>query len=481
MADSLKAKTISGFIYKTLERVGAQGVNFIVTLVLARILLPEEYGLIALVTIIITILDVFVTYGFGNSLIANKDSDQIDFSTCFYFGLFVSIIVYFITYISAPLIAAFYNNELLIALVRVMALRIPIAAINSVQHAYVSKHMMFRKFFISTSIGTVLSGIIAIVMAYKGFGVWALVEQYLGNVICDTVCLWIIVGWRPSFAFSFKRLKAIYSYGWKILVVGLIDTGYNQLRSLIIAKKYSKADLAFYNKGNQFPSTGMSVIEPTVNGVLFPTLSKCNDDQSEMRGITRRIIKISTYVCFPIMIGLMAVAKPLTVVLLTEKWLPSVIYLQIGCLAYLFRPLQFINNSVIKASGHSELLLKLDIIKKSIGILLLLVSINYGVIAIAISLVITNFISTIINIAPNRKILAYGYRMQLSDIWHSGIIAVIMGGIVYLISFLPINYYLMLAIQIVVGISSYILISKITHNENFEYIISMIKKRKSVA
>jgi len=480
MEENLKSKTISGFIYKTLERVGAQGVKFVVTLVLARILLPEDYGLIALVTIIITILDVFVTYGFGNSLIANKNSDQVDFSTCFYFGLALSIIVYFLTYISAPLIASFYNNKLLIVLVRVMALRIPIAAINSVQHAYVSKHMMFRKFFISTSIGTVLSGVIAIIMAYKGLGVWALVEQYLGNVVCDTVCLWFIVGWRPSLAFSLRRLKAIYSYGWKIIVVGLIDTGYNQLRSLIIAKKYSKQYLAYYDKGNQFPSTGMSIIEPTVNGVLFPALSKCNDNQSKMRNITRRIIKTSTYVCFPMMIGLMAIAKPLTVVLLTEKWLPSVIYLQIGCLAYLFRPLQFINNSVIKASGHSGLLLKLDIVKKGIGILLLLASVHLGVTAIAISLVITNLISTFINIAPNRKILAYGYRMQLSDIWHSGIIAVIMGGIVYAVSFLPINYYLMLAIQIVVGVTSYILISMVSHNENYEYIIGMIKKRKSV-
>lgn len=459
-----------------LERIGAQGVNFIVSIVLARILLPEEYGVIALVTVLITILDVFVTYGFGNSLIANKDSDDIDFSTCFYFGITISIIVYLGVFFAAPAIASFYNNETLIPVIRVMGIRIPIAAVNSVQHAFVSKNMMFRKFFISTSIGTVLSGVIAIIMANKGFGLWALVEQYLGNTICDTICLWLIVGWRPIWAFSFRRLKGIYDYGWKILVVGLLDTGYNQLRSLVIAKKYTSSDLAYYNKGNQFPQLGMSVIEPTVNGVLFPALSQCSDDQAEMRGITRRIIMLSTYIVFPIMIGLMAVAKPLVIVLLTEKWLPCVIYLQIGCLSYMLRPLQFINNSVIKASGRSGLLLKLDIIKKGIGILLLLLSMNYGVTGIAISLVITNFISVFINIKPNRALLNYGYGAQFLDIAKSGVLACIMGIVVYGISFIPFRPIITLCLQVVIGVAFYLIFSKLTKNESFIYIIGLLKK-----
>ncbi len=478
MANDFKKKTVSGFAYKMMERIGAQGVNFIVSIVLARILMPEEYGIISLVLVLITLLDVFVTYGFGNSLIANKNSDNVDFSTCFYFGIFLSIIVYTVVFLGAPVVANFYNIELLTPVLRVMGLRIPIAAVNSVQQAYVSKHMMFKKFFISTSIGTVLSGIIAIIMAYQGFGVWALVEQYLGNVVCDTVCLWIIVGWRPIRAFSFERLKKIYDYGWKILVVGLIDTGYNQLRSLVIAKKYTSSDLAYYNKGNQFPSLGMSVIEPTVNSVLFPALSQCSDNQEEMRGITRRMIMMSTYIVFPMLIGLMVVAKQLVIVLLTEKWLPCVIFLQIGCLAFMFRPLQFINNSVIKAAGESGLLLKLDVLKKTIGILLLLVSINYGVEGIAISLVITNVISTIINIAPNRRILNYGYAAQLIDIGKSGVLAVIMGIIVYSIGFLPINAFPLLVIQIIIGVGFYVGASYFAKNESFIYSLQIIKEFK---
>lgn len=476
MAETLKQKTVSGFAYKMLERIGAQGVNFVISIVLARLLMPEEYGLVALVLVLITILDVFVTYGFGNSLIANKNSDNIDFSTCFYFGIGLSLIVYALVYFGAPLIAEFYNNELLTPVLRVMGLEIPIAAVNSVQHAYVSKYMMFRKFFISTSIGTVLSGAVAVVMAYKGFGVWALVEQFLGKVICDTVCLWLIVEWRPIRAFSVPRLKKIYEYGWKILVVGLIDTGYNQLRSLVIAKKYSSTDLAYYNKGNQFPLLGMSVIEPTINGVLFPALSQCNDNQEEMKSITRRIIMMSTYVVFPMMIGLIAVAKPLVIVLLTEKWLACVLFLQIGCLAYMFRPLQFINNSVIKAAGESGLLLKLDVLKKTIGVILLIISMNYGVEGIAISLVITNIISTFINIAPNRRILNYGYKAQFIDIGKSCVLAVIMGGVVYSISFLSIPAFPMLLLQLFVGAFFYIGVSYLTKNENFIYSIQIVKE-----
>lgn len=477
--NDLKGKTVSGFIFKFLERAGAQGIKFLVSLLLARILLPEQYGTVALVISFIAFCDVFVTYGFGNSLIADKNSDDIDFSTCFYFGIALSLVVYALVFFGAPIIARFFekfDESVLVPVIRVMGLRIPIAAINSVQHAYVSKHMMFKKFFYATLIGTIISGAIAVVMAYMNFGVWALVEQYLGNVFIDTVCLAVIVKWRPIKAFSFQRLKKIYNYGWKILLVGLLDTGYKELRSFIIGKKYSKSDLGYYNKGNDFPATGMSLVEPTVNGVLFPALSQCRDNQDEMRNITRRVIKSSTYIIFPIMIGLASVATPLITVLLTEKWLPSVIFLQIGCLAYMFRPLQFINNSVIKASGRSGLLLKLDFLKKGIGIVLLLISMNFGVEGIAISLAVTYCISAIINIAPNRKILNYGYMAQIKDVLANLSISLVMGGIVYAISFIKLNSILLLCIQIVVGVVVYILLSIITKNDSFFYFRNMVMR-----
>lgn len=464
--NDLKKKTASGFAYKFAERVGAKGISFVVSILLARILMPEDYGIIALVTVFITLLDVFVTYGFGNSLIVDKNSDQIDFSTCFYFGLLLSIIIYIAVFSLSPSIATWlsvdsssgnykYDVDQLVLVLRIMSLRLPIAAMNSVQHAYVAKNMMFKKFFYATLIGTLISGVVAVIMAYQGFGVWALVEQYLGNVIIDTICLAIIVGWRPTLQFSFKRLKKIYAYGWKILVVGLLDTGYSQLRSLVIAKNYSTADLAYYNKGLLFPTTAMGLVEPTVSSVLFPALSQCNDDQKQMRDITRQVIKISSYIIFPLMIMLAASSSTFIEVLLTDKWLDCVIYLQIGCAALLLRPLQFINNCVIRANGKSGLLLILDIVKKGIGIILLIICMPFGVKWIAISLLITNVISTVINIIPNRTILSYGIRTQLKDVGLYLVLAIVMGVPVYLVTFLPLKPFIMLIIQIIVAFALY--------------------------
>lgn len=472
----LKKKAASGFAYRFAERALAKGINFFIQLLLARLLMPEEYGLIALVAVVIAICDVFVTFGFGNALVVNKNSDQLDFSTCFYFCVVLAILIYTGLYFASPLIASFYKEEALTPVLRVMGLRIPLAAINSVQHAYVSKHLRFKKFFYATLIGTVISGVVAVVMAYLGCGVWALVEQYLGNALIDTLCLWIIIGWRPSRQFSFSRLKAIYSYGWKILVIGLIDTVYSRLRSLIIGKKYSSEDLAYYNRGYSFPSFGMRLIEPTVNSVLFPILSRCNDDPVQMRHITRRVLQVSTYIISPIMVGLIVTAKPLVLVLLTQKWLPCVVYLQIGCVANLFRCQQFINDCVIKSSGQAGLLLKLNILKKCIGLVLIIISMQFGVRWIAWSLVAFYFISMIINIAPNRRILNYGYWDQFKDVAKNMILAFVMGACVYLISFLSISPLLMLILQILAGVLIYVGLSLLFKNESFHFLLRYLKK-----
>ena len=473
--NNLKQKTLSGFIYKFAERGASQGINFVVQIVLARILMPEEFGTIALLTVLMTILDVFVTYGFGNSLVVNKKSDDLDFSTCFFFGLFLAFLLYGIVYICSPYISQyFYGHDELDLLVKVMALRMPIAAVNSVQHAYIQKKMQFRLFFYATSVGTVLSGIVGISMAYAGYGVWALAAQYLSNSLFNTITLWIASEWRPKWMFSFIRLKAIYDYGWKILGVGLIDTIFGQIRSLIIAKQYSRSDLAYYNRGTTFPAFGMRLIEPTINSVLFPALSNCNDNQKMMKSITQRVIKTSTFIICGIMCFLIAVAKPLVVLLLTEKWLPCVVFLQIGCLAYMFRPLQIINTCVIRASGRSGLLLKLDLIKKGIGIGLLLLMMPFGVEAIAWSYVAFSVVSTVINIYPNKGILKYGYMDQFKDLGINLIVGIVMGVIVWSLTLLPISYMVMFGLQITIGILSYVIFSKLFNIESYSYINQLV-------
>lgn len=473
--DNLKQKTLSGFIYKLGERGASQVVSFIVQIILARLLLPEEFGIIALLLVFITILDVFVTYGFGNSLIVNKDSDDLDFSTCFYFGILLSIFIYCIVFLCSPFISSFFygKNELDI-IIKVMALRMPISAVNTVQYAYVAKQMQFRLFFYANLAGVFLSGILSVIMAYLGYGVWALVAQNLSNALFSTIILWFCSDWRPKWMFSFSRLKVIYDYGWKILSVGLVDQLFSQISSLVIAKKYSASDLAYYNRGEVFPSTGISLFEPTVSNVLFPALSNCNDDQMMMKSITKRVTSVSIYLICGFMFMLAAVAKPLVVVLLTEKWLPCVIFLQICCISGSFRPVQVINNCVIRASGKSGLLLRIDLIKKGIGLILLVASMNYGVVAIAISMVATNFISMLINIYPNREILQYGYCEQFRDIVSNMIVPLIAAIPVWLLSLLPFSYMGLLILQIVLGTILLFLVSEHFKIDTYKYLKTLV-------
>lgn len=476
--NNLKEKTFVGFIYKFAERGAAQGINFLVQIILARLLMPEEFGTIALLNVLMTILDVFVTYGFGNSLVVDKKSDKLDFSTCFFFGILLSTIMYAVVYACSPYISHyFYGHEDLDVLVKFMALRMPIAAVNSVQHAYIAKKMQFKLFFYATLIGTVLSGIVGIAMAYAGYGVWALAVQYLSNALFNTVTLWFISDWRPYWMFSFQRLRAIYDYGWKILVTGLVDTVFGQVRNLVIAKQYSRADLAYYNRGTTFPGFGMKLIEPTVNGVLFPALSNCNDDQMMMKSITRRVVKVSTYIICGFIFYLLAIAKPLVSVLLTSKWLPCVVFLQIACLAYSMRPLQIINACVIRASGRSAMLLKLDLLKKGIGLALLFAAMPFGVEAIAWSYFGFCVSSTIINIYPNKDILNYSYLEQFKDLSINFMVAALVGGIIWGASYIiHVNELFVLIIQTVLWLLLYIAVSEMFKLESYDFVKKLVLK-----
>lgn len=473
---NLQKKTAVGFVYSVLERAGAQGINFILSLLLARILSPDEYGTIALVTVFITLCDVFVTYGFGNSLVVQKDSDEVSFSTCFYFGIIFSIVVYTAVFFAAPAVASYYEKDILTPVLRVMGLRIPVAAVNSIQHAYVSRRMEFKKLFYSTLVGTIVSGLAALLMAFFGLGVWALVAQYLGTVLISTICLSFLTKWRPILVFSWRKLKQIYQYGWKILVVGLIDTGYAEMRNLVIAKRYTSADLAYYSKGNNFPALGMKLVEPSISKVLFASLSHCNDDKVEMKEITKKFTQLVTFLLFPLLVGLAVVAKPLISVLLTEKWLPSVIYLQIGCAAYMFRPFRFIGNSVIKASGRSDLLLKLDILKKAIGIALLLFGMQYGVVGIAVSLVAANAVATAINLFPVKRMLNYGVWEQVKDISGNLVLSCLMGCVVMLVSLIPVGNFVVLVMQVLVGVVFYATVAIVFKNKSCMFVIAQLKR-----
>ena len=352
---------ITNFFWRFLERCGAQGVTFIVSIVLARLLDPTVYGTVALVTIFTTIMQVFVDSGMGNALIQKKDADDLDFSSVFYFNMAMCSVLYLIMFFAAPFIASFYRMPELTAIVRVLSFVVVISGVKNVQQAYVSRHLMFKRFFFSTLGGTIGAAVIGIAMAYLGFGVWALVVQMLFNAAVDTTILWITVKWRPKKMFSFQRLKSLFSYGWKLLASSLIDTVYNDLRQLIIGKKYSSGDLAYYNQGKKFPQLIVTNINTSIDSVLLPTMSKAQDDMAAVRSMTRRAIKTSTFLMMPAMIGLAVCAEPLVQLILTEKWLPCVLFLRIFCITYAFYPIHTANLNAIKAMGRSDLFLKLEI------------------------------------------------------------------------------------------------------------------------
>ena len=470
-----KGKVISNFIWRFAERCGAQLVSFVVSIVLARLLEPSVYGTVALVTVFTTILQVFIDSGLGTALIQKKNADDLDYSSVFYFNFVVCIILYLGMFIAAPYIAKFYGNMSLIPVIRVISLTLIISGVKNIQQAYVSSNMLFKRFFFSTIGGTIVSAFIGIFMAYIGMGVWALVAEQLSNAMIDTMILWITVKWRPKAVFSWERLKSLLAYGWKLLVAVLLDTVYNNLRNLVIGKMYSSADLAFYNQGDKFPKIIVTNINTSIDSVLLPTLSSEQDNKARVKEMTRRAIKTSTYIMAPLMMGLAFCAKTVVELVLTQKWLPCVPFLQIFCITYMFYPVHTANLNAIKAMGRSDIFLKLEIIKKIVGMSLLLSTMWFGVMAMAYSLLVSCVLSQIINSWPNKRLLGYGYLEQLRDLIPGVILAVIMGICVYFIGYINLPNIIVLIIQVIVGATIYIVMSIVFKLESFLYLWNMVK------
>lgn len=472
--NSIKEKTLANFFWRFLERFFAQIISFVISIVLARILEPEAYGIIAIVMVFTNIFQVFVDCGLGNALIQKKNADDADFSSVFYFNIVWCLVLYAILFICAPLIADFYEEDSLELIVRVLGLTIVVSGVKNVQQAYVSRTLQFRKFFWATLWGTIISAVAGITLALNGYGVWALVAQYLSNLCIDTVVLWITVRWRPRRTFHLTRLKELFSYGWKLLASGMLNTLYENLCQLIIGKVYTAEDLAFYNRGSKFPNVIVSNINSSIDSVLLPVMSREQEDLNKVRSITRRSIKIATYVMAPLMIGLCSAADSVVRVVLTEKWLQCVPYLRIFCISYMFMPIHTSNLNAIKAVGRSDLFLKLEIIKKIVGIVIIIISAQISVMAMAYSMLIINVISQVINSWPNRYLLSYSYFDQIRDIAPSILLSVCMGLAVYPIQMITVSPIVILVLQAVSGAIVYIAGSMVFKIEECKYIKDII-------
>ncbi len=475
-----KAKVLSNFLWRFAERSGAQLVQFLVSIVLARLLAPEVYGTIALVTVFTTVVNVFVDSGFGNALIQKKDADELDFSTVFFFNIAICLALYGVLFAAAPFIADFYEDSSLIWVIRVLSLTVVISGFKNVQQAYVSRTMQFKRFFFATLGGTLGAAVAGITLAYLGFGVWALVAQQLFNTLVDTIVLWITVRWRPKRMFSFRRLKGLFSFGWKLLASSLLDTVYNNIRQLIIGKVYSSEDLAYFNYGKQFPYFVITNINTAIDSVLLPTLSREQENRDRVREMTRRVIKVSTYIMAPMMLGIAACAEPLVRIILTEKWLPCVPYMRIFCVVLMFYPVHTANLNAMKAMGRSDLFLKLEIVKKIVGIGILVVSMQFGLMAMAYSLIVETVCGIFLNAWPNRKLIGYNTFRQILDFLPGIMLAAVMSVLVAQIQIFGLPDLLTLVLQVAAGVVIYVGGSVLFRIDSFRYLLDTVKNmRKS--
>ena len=474
---TLTNKTVSGISWKFAERIAAQAVTFVVSVIIARILSPDDYSVISIAAIFFAFANVFIYSGLNTALIQKKDADITDYSSVLFVSLIVSIVLYAILFFCAPLIASIYKKEILVSVIRVMGLTLIIGAVNSILGAYISNRLEFRKFFFATIIGTVISAFVGIYMAVSGFGVWALVAQQMTNCTIDTIILWIVTRFRPTIGISKERLKPMLSYGWKIFVSSMITTAYDEAFPLIIGLKFTPADLAFYSKGKSVPSTASSAIGDTISAVIFPIMSKLQDDREKLLEYTRKFIMVSSFAVLPMLVGLFAVSDNLVSVLLTDKWLPASFYLRIFCLSFITISINNAHLQAIRALGRSDLILKMEIVKK-VSYLLFVVSalalssrpqvLAYVVLAAAV-------VATIINTYPCVKLINYSYLKQLSDLKANAITAFIMGSVVFAMNYLPGNKLLVLVGQIAVGVVIYVSLNLVLKNSALIFCRELIK------
>ncbi len=476
MSENIEKKTAQGVFFKLIERTSVQVVSLFISIVLARLLLPEAYGKIAMANIFIEVCNVFVNYGFGTAVIHKKNVTEKDLSTCFWSSLVIAAILYIAVYFGAPIMADYYAMPVLTPLIRVMGIQIFLTSINSVQIALVSRQFRYKQLMIITLISSVVSGAVGIFMAYKGFDVWSLAAQSTVNVLILTLLLAVKLKWLPKLNFSFAAVKEQFVYSWKLLVVGLVDCVYAESRNLIIAKKYSSADLAYYNKATQFPKLISNTVNQTVISVLFPSMSMLQDDNQRIKQMVKKSLSVLTFVIFPVLLGLCAVSDTFVEVLLTEKWLDCVPYLRILCVAYMIAPMQSVYKQSFKAMDKNKILLITNLAEKLIGLILLVCVYSRGVSAIAVSFVAYHIAGLLFYMIVSCKMLEYKISEQLRDILANLIPALIMAAAVFMCSELFKNIYISLCCRLTVGVAVYLLVCIALKNNNLKTILQMLFK-----
>ena len=470
VTDSLKQKTTKGLFWSSVERFSNQGVSFVFSIILARILAPSDFGIVAMIGIFFAVAQSFVDSGFSNALVRKTDRREEDLSTCFYFNIGVGIVAYIVLFLIAPFIADFYNQPILSPIIRITGLGVVLNSLCVVQQALFTIRIDFKSQAKVTLSATIISGIVGVVLAYLEYGVWALVWQGVVMSLVRMGLLWLMSKWRPKVGFSKDSFHYLFGYGSKLLASGLLDTIYNNIYPIVIGKFYSPAQLGNYSRALSFAQLPSSNITSILQRVTFPVLSSIQDDLPRLQINYRRLLKLSAFIVFPLMMGLAAVAFPLIRVVLTPKWEGCSLYLQIICFALLWYPIHAINLNLLQVKGRSDLFLRLEIIKKIVGVCIMCITIPLGITAMCIGMVVSSLISLFINTHYTGKLIYVGYIKQMRDLLPIFINSLIMGGIVYLCIQISDNDIVQLSLGIVVGLISYIGgASMITRSELKEY------------
>ena len=474
--EDLKKKTLSGLFWQFAQKVLGQVISFGISVILARLLMPENYGVVALAGMFTVLLGIFIDCGFGTALVQKKDADDLDFSTIFWTQTVFATIIYTVVFSLAPWLSIIFHTPELTKVIRVLGLAMILGTLGGMQNVIVSKRMAFKTYFYRTLIGTSLSGIIGIILAFSGWGVWALVTQHLCGTILNTITVFYQVRWLPSLTFSIERFKSLFAISSKFMLSTLIGTGFYQLRGYLIGWKYLPADLAYYNRGEGVPHIFTRNIDASINSVLFPAISKIQDDKEAVKRAIRRAMKTSTFLLAPLLLGLACISDKIVIILYTEKWAPAIPFMQVFCVTECLAILNTANLQALRGMGKAGTILKLEIYKKPVMLAILIFTMFISPLAIATGMCVYGLYALIINAYPNKKYINYAFGEQIKDVGGHFLLAIAMSVIVYIIGLVQINIYLILIIQIISGALIYIFGAKLFHFESLGYVSQTFKK-----
>lgn len=480
---NLKQKTISGLTWSFIDNFAKLGITFIIGIILARLLTPHEFGLIAMTTIFIAVSQSLIDSGFTQALIRKQNCTQTDYSTVFFFNLTSGVFFYFVLFFAADPISTFFNEPQLKAVVRVLGLGLIISSLTIVQRARLTKEINFKLQTKISFIAIVISGVIGVYMAYNGYGVWALVIYSVTGYALNTLLLWLWNKWKPTLIFSKNSFKEMFSFGSKLLLSGLLDTTYNNIYLLIIGKFFSAAELGYFTRADQFKNLPSQNITGVIQRVSYPILSTIQDDKPKLKASYKKLIRSTMLITFVLMLGMAAIAEPLVLTLIGEKWLPSVIYLQLLCFVGMLYPLHALNLNMLNVLGRSDLFLRLEIIKKILAVPVIIAGIVYGIIELILGMIVINFIAYYLNSYWSGKFIGYPFKEQVRDIMPSFILAAFISAVVFSISYLTnVSDFWKLTAQILSGTVLFFLITELTKMNDYLYIkttvLEKLKNRK---